>query len=200
MSPRKPKPSSKPAPPVSYAPTTNFAWEVPWNQSPIVLTTVFGFLWLAGTLAFASRYAATAFVLWHLLIDGGMACLWLGSATGYGLQLLRLAKLSEQHIDPPLRLVTAAALGLGAMGLTVLGLGLLGILARWSAMALVAGGVLILVLMLIGAGADGTEAAAPVDDALGVGVAAGRAGGDHRHDGGAHAARRDVGKPGAQRL
>ncbi|HEX4123253.1 MAG TPA: hypothetical protein VHY37_00895 [Tepidisphaeraceae bacterium] len=148
MSARKPKPSSKAAPTLSYAPT-NYAWEVPWNHSPIVLTAVFGFLWLLGTLLFASRYSATAFVLWHLLIDGGMAWLWLGAAIGYGLQLLRLTQLSEQHIDPPLRLVTAAALGLGAMGLAVLGMGLLGILARWSAIGLVAVGVLILILMVV---------------------------------------------------
>jgi hypothetical protein len=151
MSARKPKKPHAAAPSVSRAPA-HASEDVPWTQSPIVLTTVFGVLWLFGTLLFAAtRYSSQTamLVLYHLLIDGGTVGLWLAAAIGYGLQLLRLAHLSESHLDPPLRLVTAAALGFGAIGLTVLGLGLIGCLSRWSAIALVAIGVLILVTMVV---------------------------------------------------
>ena len=150
MSARKPKNPLKPAP-LPYAAPAESTEKVIWSQSPIVLTAVFGALWLFGTLAFASTYSGQTalLVLYHLLVDGGTVGLWLAAGIGYGLQLLRLTQLTETHIDPPLRLVTAAGLGLGAMGLAVLGLGLIGMLARWSAIALVAIGVLILVAMVV---------------------------------------------------
>jgi hypothetical protein len=151
MSARKPKHSHPPAQPLSYA-SAHSSGNVPWHQSPIVLTVVFGLMWLFGTLLFTTtRYSSQTamLVLYHLLIDGGTVGLWLAAAIGYGLQLLRLTHLSDTHIDPPLRLVTAAALGFGAMGLAVLELGLIGWLGRWSAIALIAIGVLILVTMVV---------------------------------------------------
>ena len=199
MSPRKPKPSSKPAPPVSYAPTTNFAWEVPWNQSPIVLTTVFGFLWLAGTLAFASRYAATAFVLWHLLIDGGIwrVCGW-GRQPGMDCSCLAGKTIRAAH-RPAAAAGDGRGAGAGGNGTDGFGIG-----AARNPRPLVGdgaggGGVLILVLMLIAQVPTGTEAAARLTTPWAWASLLGRAGGDHRHDGGAHAARRDV-DSGAQRL
>jgi hypothetical protein len=72
-------------------------------------------------------------VLYRLLTDGVIALLWLGAAAGFGgLMPLPLAAAPAER---PLRLITATALGLGAIGLIVLALGSAGWLNQvvsWS--------------------------------------------------------------------
>src|SRR5689334_14112474 len=67
-----------------------------------------------------------------LILDGGLAVLWIASATLLGLALLRPLKL---EIPRSLRFSTAGALGLGIYSLGALGLGLLGALHRNTALA-----------------------------------------------------------------
>jgi hypothetical protein len=68
-----------------------------------------------------------------LLIDGGLAVLWVGSAALLGFSILKLMPLA---MPASLRFSTAGALGLGIYSLTALGLGLAGALHRNTALAL----------------------------------------------------------------
>src|SRR6478736_6544076 len=67
-----------------------------------------------------------------LILDGGLAILWVASAVLLGLALLRPARLM---IPTSLRIATAGGLGLGIYSLGALGLGLLGLLNRNIAFA-----------------------------------------------------------------
>src|ERR1051325_5003720 len=68
-----------------------------------------------------------------LIIDGGLAALWIGCAALLGLSILKLFPLA---MPKSLRFATAAALGLGIYSLAALGLGLAGLLHRHTALAL----------------------------------------------------------------
>src|ERR1051325_9870967 len=68
-----------------------------------------------------------------LIIDGGLAALWIASAALLGLSILKLFPLA---MPKSLRFATAAALGLGIYSLAALGLGLAGLLHRHTALAL----------------------------------------------------------------
>jgi hypothetical protein len=77
-----------------------------------------------------------------LLTDGVLVLAWLAAAGGIGAWLFR--RRSPDAIL--LTAVTAIALGLGIISLLVLGLGLLGWLSRASAVAIIAAGIVLLVL------------------------------------------------------
>src|SRR5258705_1208529 len=68
-----------------------------------------------------------------VILDGGLATLWIACAAMLGLALLKFLPL---EIPTSLRFVTSAALGLGIYSLAALGLGLAGILNRWTALSL----------------------------------------------------------------
>src|SRR3954465_9768613 len=68
-----------------------------------------------------------------LIVDGGLATLWIGSAVLLGMAILRLLPL---QIPLPLRFATAGGLGLGIFSLASLGAGLAGFLGRNTALAL----------------------------------------------------------------
>ena len=67
-----------------------------------------------------------------LIVDGGLAVVWIVCATMLGLALLKVTPL---NIPASLRLATAAALGLGIYSLAGLCLGLFGVLSRNTALA-----------------------------------------------------------------
>src|SRR5258706_7386945 len=67
-----------------------------------------------------------------LIVDGGLAMLWIACAALLGMAILRLLPL---QIPGSLRFATAGALGLGVYSLAALGLGMLGLLNRNIAMA-----------------------------------------------------------------
>ncbi|HEV8292533.1 MAG TPA: hypothetical protein VGP94_11450, partial [Tepidisphaeraceae bacterium] len=68
-----------------------------------------------------------------LIVDGGLAVLWIACASMLGLSILKFAPLA---IPGSLRFATSAALGLGIYSLAALGLGLCGLLHRNTALAL----------------------------------------------------------------
>jgi hypothetical protein len=68
-----------------------------------------------------------------LIVDGGLAVVWVGCASLLGLAILKLMPLA---MPTSLRFATAGALGLGVYSLAALGLGLAGALHRNTALGL----------------------------------------------------------------
>lgn len=77
-------------------------------------------------------------VAYHFLVDGAILALWIFSVTGFGAVALRAVGLADLQAPASLRLVTAAACGLGILSLLILALGLAGWLNRPTAWLLVA--------------------------------------------------------------
>src|SRR5690606_24589500 len=76
---------------------------------------------LVAVVAYAGEAVLAAMSL--ICVDGGVAALWVLSAAGVGVWLLRPLRL-EGH--PALRFATAAGAGLGVYSLAILALGLMG--------------------------------------------------------------------------
>lgn len=94
-------------------------------------------LWLALICMYAGPMTAAAIDC--LIVDGGVVLLWLVAAVGAGSWILPLfLKSDAAPSNPLLRFATAAALGLGLMGLLVLGLGLAGVLNQIAAFIVIA--------------------------------------------------------------
>src|SRR6266699_1544159 len=68
-----------------------------------------------------------------VILDGGLATIWIACAAMLGVTLLKLLSLD---IPVSLRFATGAGLGLGIYSLAALGLGLAGILSCWTALSL----------------------------------------------------------------
>jgi hypothetical protein len=96
--------------------------------------------------------------IYRLAIDGGSTLIWILSATGIGILIFGALRAGRKgaawrgefwqgdawhgsDIHPALAIVTCAAVGIGAMSLIILGLGLAGLLNRWTAMGLLAIGI-----------------------------------------------------------
>lgn len=77
--------------------------------------------------------------LHELAIEGVFAGVWLAAAWGVGAAILRAGRVAHQ--SRAFMFATAGGLGLGAMSLVVLGLGLAGWLNRGTATAIVTGGI-----------------------------------------------------------
>ena len=111
-------------------------------------------LWLA--IVFAYTWPSSAMTLYRLIVDGGVLLLWLAAAAGFGSCLLPLVRATDLNDDPWLLVfATAAALGIGILGLLVLGLGLIGWLNQMTAIALVAMGILTGIARLVRIGWHG---------------------------------------------
>lgn len=104
------------------------------------LLAVGAMLLVALTLAYAGpAWLAAAH---QLLSDGLLLLLWLIGAAGWGVVLLLAIRRPHQGESAVLLVVTAVALGLGAISLATLGLGLAGLLNRVVAFALPSAGIL----------------------------------------------------------
>ena len=80
---------------------------------------------------------------YRLIIDGGLLLFWLVAAAGWGLFLMRAAKVwkwAETADRSAMRLRWCCALGLGMESLVLLGLGLAGWLNAFWAWGLLIGG------------------------------------------------------------
>ena len=117
-----------------------------WQSRGLLLALLIGL-----TLLTSIIYAGPAFgtVSYRLLFDGGLALLWLASATGLGQFIARSLLKDLVSIPAALRFATMAALGLGAMSLALLGLGLLGWLNALTAWGLIGIGLILGIARII---------------------------------------------------
>jgi hypothetical protein len=109
--------------------------------APQTLAAAGAFLTLFFAVFFYMAGPSWAVALYRLIADGGAVLLWLISAAGFGWFILRILGIRR----PPdsnltLEIITATALGLGAMSLAILCLGLLGQLNHMAAVAMIAVG------------------------------------------------------------
>lgn len=102
-------------------------------------------IFLATALVIAG--ASWAMLLYHLIVDGSFIVAWLAGAAGWGTVVLRGIAPSQDKDRASLVAVTVIALGLGFIGLATLALGLAGALNTITAVLLLAGGMLALVLL-----------------------------------------------------
>ena len=105
-------------------------------------------MWLV--IVFAYTWPAWAMTLYRLLVDGGVLLLWAAAAMGLGAWILPFFRATgdEKGDGALLHLGTIAALGLGTFSLMILGLGLAGWLNHWTAIGLLAAGILAGILRL----------------------------------------------------
>jgi len=117
-----------------------------WKSRGLLLALLIGL-----TLLTSIIYAGPAFgtVSYRLMFDGGLALLWLASATGLGQLIARPLLKDLVSIPAALRFTTMAALGLGLMSLALLGLGLLGWLNALTAWGLVGIGLILGIARII---------------------------------------------------
>lgn len=109
------------------------------RHSTVLLASIV--LWLL--IVFAYTWPSWAMVLYRLLFDGGVLALWLVASIGIGVCLLPLFRADDAKSNAwLLSIATAAALGMGVLGLLTLALGLLGWLNQGTAIALIVLGIL----------------------------------------------------------
>jgi hypothetical protein len=102
-------------------------------------------------------------VVYRLLTDGPLLLAWLLAAWGYGwLALDPAGLLGRQREATLLRHVTRIAAGLGILSLLTLGLGLAGVLNQLTAIALLAGGFVVVIVAI----AMRRAARVPASDAM----------------------------------
>jgi hypothetical protein len=114
-------------------------------------------LWLV--IVFAYTWPGWGMTLYRLIVDGGVLLLWAAAAMGVGAWILHLfgATGDANGDGTALHLATIAALGLGTFSLVTLGLGLAGWLNHWTAIGLLAAGIVAGILRLFRTGWRGEQ-------------------------------------------
>lgn len=126
-------------PTLSYMPpeqSPRWAW---WRQRGFV-TALAVLLWLVLVSIYAVPGTSQAWVT--LLMEGGVALIWLASCAGLGAIMIRLTRAMNPEDGGALRFVISAALGIGLLSLVVLLLGLVGVLHQLVAIALLCPGLI----------------------------------------------------------
>ncbi len=135
--------------------------QVPPGRAVLAVPAMVAAIAIGGALVYARESAGI--VVYRLLTDGLIALAWVGCAAGWGAFCLRYfiagaAQRDEKTREAPgtsippvasadrpvnglLYFVTAAALGLGMIGLAALGLGLAGVLNRFTSIAMLLPGL-----------------------------------------------------------
>jgi hypothetical protein len=105
-------------------------------------------VWLAIVVVYT--WPSIALTLYRLIVDGGVLLLWLCAATGVGAWAVPLFRSQELEDEwGLLQIATAAALGVGILGLLTLGLGLIGWLNQPTAIGLLGVGILAGIIRLV---------------------------------------------------
>jgi hypothetical protein len=109
----------------------------------------------AAAVAMVMARSLWASVAWRLCTDGVIAAAWLLSAAGYGVWALRAVRIRCE--SRTLHFSTAAAIGLGLLGLATLALGLGGLLNQGAAIGMVGVGLVLGIARVLRAAAPGAS-------------------------------------------
>jgi hypothetical protein len=115
------------------------------RNSPLLAFATAAVVFLITFLTLAGPRWAEA--IYRLLVEGAAIGLWLIGATGIGWFALKLFTNPDQKLaDLPLKLIAAAALGLGILSLAIFFLSLTGCLNRFTALALLSMGLILILI------------------------------------------------------